>query len=200
LTAARDRIERERTFHDVHIREGHKTIATKEWWETPREWVRCAPRITLLTAVCTSLIAPLQRAGLLVIDCGDGEWVNQISEFAEVTGIDLTPLIIPRVGRQLWNTNQARVEVGDVHELRFATSAFDICFTNSVLRHPDQPIALPEICRVLTPGRKLISAEPNQSNHLRTSVKYTIIPSQRSRNLLNHVGAYDKNDTIRVGK
>jgi SAM-dependent methyltransferase len=101
---------------------------------------------------------------VLVLGCGDGEWVNRISEFADVTGIDLSPLIVAQASDRLQNNTHARLEVGDVHELRFATETFDICFANSVLHHLDLPIALPEIHRVLRPGGKLIAAEPNRSN------------------------------------
>ena len=48
MTTARHRVERERQFHDDLIREGHKTIATKEWWETPGGKVRFERRIALL--------------------------------------------------------------------------------------------------------------------------------------------------------
>ena len=58
MTAARDRVERERQFHDALIREGHTTIATKEWWETPGGRVRFERRIALLKAVCITLKAP----------------------------------------------------------------------------------------------------------------------------------------------
>jgi SAM-dependent methyltransferase len=164
MTAARDRVERERQFHDALIREGHTTIATKEWWETPGGRVRFERRIALLKAVCTSLKAAIERARVLVIGCGDGEWVNRISEFADVTGIDLSPLIVAQASSRLKDTAHARVEVGDVHELRFAMNTFDVCFANSVLHHLDLPIALPEVRRVLRPGGKLVEAEPNRSN------------------------------------
>jgi SAM-dependent methyltransferase len=164
MTAANDRVERERQFHDSLIREGHNTIATTEWWETPGGKVRFTRRIALLKAACSTVIAPPQRARVLIIGCGDGEWVNEVSEFADVTGIDLSPLIIARAVHQLRNTAHARVEVGDVHELRFATDSFDVCFANSVLHHLDLPIALPEVRRVLRPGGKLVAAEPNRSN------------------------------------
>lgn len=164
MTAPRDRVERERQFHDALIRENHKSIATKEWWETPGGRVRFERRIALLKAVCITLKAPPKRSRVLVIGCGDGEWVNRISEFADVTGIDLSPLIIARASSRLQNTTHARVEVGDVHKLRFEMNTFDVCFANSVLHHLDLPIALPEIRRVLRPGGKLVAAEPNRNN------------------------------------
>ena len=58
MTAAHERVERERQFHDALIREGHTTIATKEWWETPGGRVRFERRIALLKAVCITLKAP----------------------------------------------------------------------------------------------------------------------------------------------
>jgi SAM-dependent methyltransferase len=188
MTAARDRVERERQFHDALIREGDTTIATKEWWETPGGRVRFERRIALLKAVCITLKAPPQRSRVLILGCGDGEWVNRISEFADVTGIDLSPLIIARASSQLQNATHARLEVGDVHELRFATETFDICFANSVLHHLDLPIALPEIRRVLRPGGKLVAAEPNRSNpqvawmyrSVKTRTRYGLTPDEEA--------------------
>jgi SAM-dependent methyltransferase len=164
MTHPHDRVERERQFHDSLIREGHNTIATKEWWETPGGKVRFARRISLLNAACANLITPPQRARVLVVGCGEGEWINAISDFAEVAGIDISPEIITRVGSQLRNITDARVEVGDAHQLRFADESFDICFANSTLHHLDLQIALPELHRVLRSGGLLIAGEPNRTN------------------------------------
>jgi ubiquinone/menaquinone biosynthesis C-methylase UbiE len=125
---------------------------------------------------------------VLVIGRGDGEWVNRISEFADVTGIDLSPLIVAQASDRLQNTTHARLEVGDVHELRFATNSFDICFANSVLNHLDLPMALPEIRRVLRPGGRLVAAKPNRSNpqvawmyrSVKTRTRYGLTPDEEA--------------------
>lgn len=101
---------------------------------------------------------------ILIIGCGDGEWINEVSKFAFVTGVDISPEIIGNANRLIQRKDRAQVEVGDVHDLRFGDDSFDICFSNSVLHHLDLPVALPEIHRVLRPGGKLIGGEPNKMN------------------------------------
>jgi len=154
------RVKREQEFHDALIRDGSPTIATKEWWETLGGKVRFERRISMLRKACTSVNNPR----ILIIGCGDGEWINEISKFAFVTGVDISSEIIKSVGQRVQNRDLVRVEVGDVHNLRFDNAEFDICFANSVLHHLELPVAIPEICRVLRPGGRLIAGEPNQWN------------------------------------
>jgi len=162
-----DRVERERAFHDALILNGQATIATKEWWETPGGRVRFSRRISLLQQSLPDL-TPRQiktRHRILVIGCGDGEWVNTISEFADVVGIDISSEIVANTNRHLRNP-AAEVEVGDAHRLNYADGTFDVCFANSTLHHLDLHVALPEIRRVLRPGGRLIAGEPNRTNPL----------------------------------
>lgn len=156
-----ERARREREFHDALISTGQASIATKEWWETPGGKVRFARRIAMLEKACTT---DSRSPRVLIIGCGDGQWVNEVSQFADVIGIDISPEIVKNAERQLLRTTTARVEVGDVHNLRFANNSFDVCFANSVLHHLELPIALPEIQRVLRPSGKLVAGEPNRTN------------------------------------
>jgi len=130
-----NRVERERAFHDALILNGQATIATKEWWETPGGKVRFSRRISLLKQSLPELSNTRHR--ILVIGCGDGEWVNAISEFAEVVGIDISPEIVANANRHLRHPAAATVEVGDAHRLNYADGTFDACFANSTLHHLD---------------------------------------------------------------
>ena len=159
-----ERVDRERRFHDALILSGKASIATKEWWETPGGRVRFSRRISLLKKHLPTVTAP-SRHRILVIGCGDGEWVNTISEFADVVGIDISPEIVANTNRHLRNP-AAEVEVGDAHRLNYADGTFDVCFANSTLHHLDLHVALPEIRRVLRPGGRLIAGEPNRTNPL----------------------------------
>ena len=159
-----ERVAREREFHDALLASGQASIATKEWWETPGGKVRFARRIAMLKRACVTGTTSSSRPRVLIIGCGDGQWVNEVAQFADVTGIDISPEIVKNANQQLLQTTSARVEVGDVHCLRFADGFFDICFANSVLHHLELPIALPEIQRVLRPGGKLVAGEPNRTN------------------------------------
>jgi len=162
-----ERVERERKHHDALIRGGKASIATKEWWETPGGKVRVERRISLLKQALPKVAPPLpSRHRILVIGCGDGQWVNRISEFAEVVGIDISREIVANANRHLRHPAATIVEVGDAHQMKYADATFDVCFANSTLHHLDLRVALPEISRVLRPGGRLIAAEPNRTNPL----------------------------------
>lgn len=144
------------------MEKGIPSIATREWWQSPGGLVRFRRRIEMLQVELSRYDTP----EVLVVGCGDGEWVNEISRLANVVGIDISDQMIVRATSALQNPTSARFEVGDAHNLRFADGTFDICFANSTLHHLDLSTALPEIHRVLRPGGCLIAGEPNRSNPL----------------------------------
>jgi len=171
------RVDRERRFHDALILSGKASIATKEWWETPGGRVRFSRRISLLRQSLPDLTPPKTRHRILVIGCGSGEWVNAISAFAEVVGVDVSPEIVTNANRHLRHP-AATVEVGDAHRLNYADGTFDACFANSTLHHLDLHVAIPEIRRILRPGGRLIAGEPNRTNPL----VWRMYRNSRSRN------------------
>jgi SAM-dependent methyltransferase len=156
------RVERERLFHNSLVADGIPTIATREWWQSPGGLVRFRRRIELLQAE----LRRYENPRVLVVGCGDGEWLNEICRFAEVVGIDISDRMVARATSALREPKRASVEVGDAHNLRFAVGTFDICFANSTLHHLDLSAALPEIRRVLRIGGCLVAGEPNRSNPL----------------------------------
>ena len=178
------RVEREREFHNSLVADGVPTIATREWWQSPGGLVRFRRRIELLRAELKRYESPR----VLVIGCGDGEWVNEISRFAEVVGVDISDQMIARVTSALREPKRASVEVGDAHNLRFADETFDVCFANSTLHHLDLSTALPEIHRVLRTGGCLVAGEPNRSNPLvrlmftsmKRRTKYGLTPDEQA--------------------
>jgi len=166
IQSTSERVDRERRFHDALILSGKASIATKEWWETPGGRVRLSRRLSLLQQSLPDLTPPRTRHRVLVIGCGDGEWVNAISAFAEVVGVDVSPEIVANANRHLRHPAAATVEVGDAHRLNYADGTFDACFANSTLHHLDLHVAIPEIRRILRPGGRLIAGEPNRTNPL----------------------------------
>lgn len=155
------RSDRERVFHNSLIEKGSFGTAGKEWWQTPGGVVRFRRRIEMLRHLTANHPGePL----ILVLGCGDGEWINEISRFAKVVGIDVADQMIALLRTRLRFPDRAQVLVADAHSLEFEDMQFDFCFANSTLHHLDLSTALPEIWRVLKPGGKLVASEPNLSN------------------------------------
>jgi ubiquinone/menaquinone biosynthesis C-methylase UbiE len=95
---------------------------------------------------------------LLDVGCGPGTITMDLAEWVapgEVIGLDRSPEVIERAreaaeARELSNLS---FEVGDVYNLEFEDSSFDVVYAHQVLQHLSDPIrALGEMRRVLVPG------------------------------------------------
>jgi SAM-dependent methyltransferase len=85
-------VERERAFHNSPVADGSPTNAAREWWQSPGDLVRFSRRIELLQTELKRHNIPR----VLVIGCGNGEWVNEISRLANVVGVDMSDQVIDR--------------------------------------------------------------------------------------------------------
>lgn len=95
-----------------------------------------------------------------------------VSLLADVTAIDVSPRMVAACRR---NVPQARVEVGDIRDLRaFGDRAFrSIIGSNNIVdavAHEERQALLAEFSRLLTPGGMLLFSSHNQANipHLDT--------------------------------
>jgi ubiquinone/menaquinone biosynthesis C-methylase UbiE len=105
------------------------------------------------------LLSHLQRGqSVLDVGCGPGTISVDIARLVtpgSVTGIDLSREVIELARRNTEGTRGANVtfHVGDVYDLQFADSSFDVVYAHQVLQHLSDPIrALREMRRVLTRG------------------------------------------------
>jgi ubiquinone/menaquinone biosynthesis C-methylase UbiE len=95
---------------------------------------------------------------LLDVGCGPGTITMDLAEIVapgHVIGLDRSPEVIDRAreaadARELANLS---FEVGDVYNLDFADSSFDVVYAHQVLQHLSDPVrALREMRRVLRDG------------------------------------------------
>jgi ubiquinone/menaquinone biosynthesis C-methylase UbiE len=105
------------------------------------------------------LLPHLQRGqSVLDVGCGPGTISADIAHLVApgpVTGIDLSSEVIElaRRGAEGANDTNLSFHVGDVYDLQFADSSFDVVYAHQVLQHLSDPVrALGEMRRVLTPG------------------------------------------------
>lgn len=105
-------------------------------------------------------LLPHLQPGQSVLDvgCGPGTISADIARLVEpgsVIGIDLSDEVIElaRRGTEAAHCTNLSFQVGDVYDLQFADSSFDVVYAHQVLQHLSNPIrALREMRRVLVPG------------------------------------------------
>lgn len=104
-------------------------------------------------------------AGTRVLDagCGEGVLVEEYAARLRIAGLDA-------------NYASDRVTQGSLTQLPFDNESFDRALCLDVLEHlsfEDQPRALAELCRVLTPGGELLVSVPNLA-HLQSRVQFLL--------------------------
>jgi SAM-dependent methyltransferase len=93
-------------------------------------------------------IAAVDPARVLDAGCGEGETIERLRDLLPkpVQGIDLNPESVEFASARL---PEDRFEVGDLTDLRFGDSSFDLVLCLEVLEHiPDPEPALREMARV----------------------------------------------------
>jgi SAM-dependent methyltransferase len=123
-----------------------------------QSWAHFAPLEVQTMLPAAQLVKHAKvREGQRLLDCACGTGVVSITAArigARVTGLDLTPELLERARE---NSRLARLDVdwheGDVEQLPFADSAFDVVlsqFGHMFAPRPD--VAIGEMLRVLKPG------------------------------------------------
>jgi ubiquinone/menaquinone biosynthesis C-methylase UbiE len=105
------------------------------------------------------LLSHLQRGqSVLDVGCGPGTISADIARLTApgtVIGLDLSLEVIELARRSAEGLDGANLSflVGDVYDLQFDDSSFDVVYAHQVLQHLSEPIrALREMRRVLVPG------------------------------------------------
>jgi SAM-dependent methyltransferase len=110
--------------------------------------------------------------------CGEGVLVDEFADRLAMSGIDP-------------NYESDRVQRGSLVALPYADASFDRALCLDVLEHlsfDEQPRALSELARVLTPGGELLVTVPNLA-HLQSRVHFLLLGRLiRTANPLKHPG------------
>jgi ubiquinone/menaquinone biosynthesis C-methylase UbiE len=113
------------------------------------------------TDVALGIVEALEPRRVLEVGCGMGELAEQLGKDGlDVVAIDLSQRMV-----ELARARGVDVRVGDVQDLPFGDSEFDVVIADWVLYHvPDLDLALREIVRVLEPGGHLVAATVGPAN------------------------------------
>jgi SAM-dependent methyltransferase len=95
-------------------------------------------------------------ARILDAGCGSGRVLDELAQFGDVTGVDLSRSAVAAAWARGHSVARARVE-----ELPFADRSFDLVTCLDVIEHtPDDLRALRELARVTRPGGYLLLTAP----------------------------------------
>lgn len=109
-------------------------------------------------------IAAVGPRSVLDVGCGEGELAERVQRElgADVVAIDQSERMV-----ELTRARGVHARVGDVRELPFEDSSFDVVVAGWMLYHvPDVDVALVEVVRVLKPSGRFVAAT-NWSDHLK---------------------------------
>ena len=123
-----------------------------QWWYAGMRRIARA----LLTPLLPSANAQSRR--LLDAGCGTGWNLQELSSFGQTHGVDLSPLAVVTTQKR-----GGRVIQGNVLELPYASSSFDVVTSFDVLYHAwvkDDGQAVGELARVLKPGGLMLLKTP----------------------------------------
>jgi SAM-dependent methyltransferase len=96
-------------------------------------------------------------ARILDAGCGSGRTLEELVDYGEVQGIELSPAAAEVARARGCGT----VEVGKLEELPWEAESFDLITCLDVLEHlPDDRLALEELRRVCKPGGWLVATVP----------------------------------------
>ena len=98
-------------------------------------------------------LVPIDAASILDVGCGLGRLTAKLATHnREVTGVDLSPEMIARAGKQ----GRATFLCGDFLERDLAAQQFDCVISAATLHHMPEDVAVPRMVELLRPGGRLV--------------------------------------------
>lgn len=107
-------------------------------------------------------IAAFGRRDLRILDagCGAGWLCERLTQFGEVTGVDLADEVVARARQR---APQVTFISGDVMEIDLGQATFDVTISLEVLSHvADQPAFIARLADLTAPGGRLILSTQNR--------------------------------------
>ena len=155
---ARERLERERHFHD-------DLAAKSDPTEMPPQPLSDLERAALSHA------GDLSGKRVLDLGCGTGDLtLALIAQGAHVTAVDLSPGMVEvarqRVERYSDRSAPVDFQVAAIESLPIDDDSYDLAFGRFILHHLDLTLAPRQIARALVPGGLAIFIENSANNRL----------------------------------
>lgn len=120
----------------------------RHWWYRGR-------RRVLRAELDRLPIGPAAR--LLDAGCGSGRTLDELADYGQVSGLDLSPVAAAAAKRR----GHSDVHVGAVEQMPFDDESFDVVTCLDVIEHtPDDQVTLAELLRVTRPGGVLVATVP----------------------------------------
>jgi SAM-dependent methyltransferase len=148
---------------DKYLREG-----AYHWQQMDKRW-RNSVYSPPLEARYTALVRriPMDARDILEVGCGDGRLLWAVAEArpqAALAGVDTDATGVALAQSRMQQTGVSVViQRGSVHQLPFASDAFDVVLLADVVEHlVDPSAALLEILRVLKPKGVLVLSTPHR--------------------------------------
>ena len=163
MTTSKDRIEREKQFHDLRYSDDN----------IRRQKVSKFYSITssITQAYKQKLLESSKNSKVIEYGCGKGSYAFEIAHNrAElVTGIDISPVAIEVARQQATRENLDKnidFQIMNAENLEFEANSYDLICGSGILHHLDLTQAVESIAKVLKPTGKAVFLEPLGHNFL----------------------------------
>lgn len=129
-----------------------------------------------------SLVQPRKGEELIELGCGAGAFTQRLTKLnLDITGMDISFKSIALAKK---NIPDVEFVVGDIEDTGFKNNSFDIIVYSGVLHHfPDLSKVLGEGFRILRPGGRLFSYDPNLRNPIMWLYRHPKSPFYSSKGL-----------------
>lgn len=128
------------------------------------------------------LVRPRKGEELIELGCGAGAFTQRLTKLnLDITGMDISFKSIALAKK---NVPDVEFMVGDIEDTGFKNNSFDIIIYSGVLHHfPDLSKVLGEGFRILRPGGRLFSYDPNLRNPIMWLYRHPKSPLYSSKGL-----------------
>lgn len=125
-------------------------------------------------ATARGLVHLLEPGDVLDIASGDGVLAELLAPRSKsITCLDISSRVVDAGKQRLKSFDNARFELGDMHQLPVDDASFDTVLLMHALTYTDQPqVVIDEACRVLRPSGKMLAVTLQKHQHRKAVQPY----------------------------